>query len=132
MAEPPSLAGAVHVTVACALPAVAVPMVGAPGAVAAPVMVVLVMTGGAPYWRDAGSGRVVTAAPVYAPVLGHPSTGTVREMEPRVMFAAVLNSNWLQLMTVPVAPDAVRLTVTDGVVNVAPDGICVGPVEISM
>ena len=33
MAEPPSLAGAVQVTVACASPAVAVPMVGAPGAV---------------------------------------------------------------------------------------------------
>jgi hypothetical protein len=31
---PPSLAGAVKLTVACALPAVAVPIVGAPGAVA--------------------------------------------------------------------------------------------------
>jgi hypothetical protein len=31
IAEPPVLAGAVKVTVACALPAVAVPMVGAPG-----------------------------------------------------------------------------------------------------
>jgi hypothetical protein len=31
IAEPPSLAGAVKVTVACALPAVAVPIVGAPG-----------------------------------------------------------------------------------------------------
>jgi hypothetical protein len=31
IAEPPSLAGAVNATVACALPAVAVPMVGAPG-----------------------------------------------------------------------------------------------------
>jgi hypothetical protein len=35
MAEPPSLAGAVHVTVACALPAEAVPMVGIPGTVGA-------------------------------------------------------------------------------------------------
>ena len=35
MGEPPSLAGAVQVTVACAVPAVAVPMVGAPGTVAA-------------------------------------------------------------------------------------------------
>jgi hypothetical protein len=34
MAEPPLEAGAVKVTVACALPAVAVPMVGAPGTVA--------------------------------------------------------------------------------------------------
>ena len=34
MAEPPLLAGAVNVTVACALPAVAVPIVGAPGTVA--------------------------------------------------------------------------------------------------
>ena len=31
MAEPPLLAGAAKVTVACALPAVAVPIVGAPG-----------------------------------------------------------------------------------------------------
>jgi hypothetical protein len=31
MAEPPSLAGAVNATVACELPAVAVPIVGAPG-----------------------------------------------------------------------------------------------------
>jgi hypothetical protein len=37
IALPPSLAGAVKVTVACALPAVAVPMVGAPGAVAGAV-----------------------------------------------------------------------------------------------
>jgi hypothetical protein len=35
MAEPPSLDGAVHVTVAWPLPAVAVPMVGALGAVGA-------------------------------------------------------------------------------------------------
>ena len=34
MAEPPLLAGAVKVTLACALPAVAVPMVGAPGTTA--------------------------------------------------------------------------------------------------
>src|SRR4051812_49828747 len=34
IADPPLLAGAVKVTVACALPAVAVPMVGAPGTVA--------------------------------------------------------------------------------------------------
>ena len=34
MAEPPLLAGALNVTVACALPAVAVPIVGAPGTVA--------------------------------------------------------------------------------------------------
>jgi hypothetical protein len=34
MAEPPLLAGAVNVTVACALPAVALPMVGAPGTIA--------------------------------------------------------------------------------------------------
>ena len=34
IAEPPLLAGAVKVTVACALPAVAVPIVGAPGTVA--------------------------------------------------------------------------------------------------
>ena len=33
MADPPSLAGAVQVTVASELPAVAVPMVGAPGVV---------------------------------------------------------------------------------------------------
>ena len=33
MADPPLEAGAVKVTVACALPAVAVPMVGAPGTV---------------------------------------------------------------------------------------------------
>ena len=33
-AEPPLLAGGVKVTVACALPAVAVPIVGAPGSVA--------------------------------------------------------------------------------------------------
>jgi hypothetical protein len=32
--EPPSLAGAVKVTIACALPRVAVPIVGAPGTVA--------------------------------------------------------------------------------------------------
>ena len=37
MAEPPLLAGAVQVTVAEALPAVAVPMVGAPGTVAGAV-----------------------------------------------------------------------------------------------
>jgi hypothetical protein len=95
-------------------------------------MVVLVITGGAPYWRDAGSGRAVTAAPVYRPALGHPSTSAVIELPKIVMFAAVLNSNWLQLRAVPVAPDAVRLTVTVGVVNVAPAGICVGPVETSM
>jgi hypothetical protein len=34
IAAPPLLAGAVNVTVACALPAVAVPSVGAPGIVA--------------------------------------------------------------------------------------------------
>lgn len=34
MAEPPLLAGAVNVMVACVLPAVAVPMVGAPGTMA--------------------------------------------------------------------------------------------------
>ena len=34
IAEPPLELGAVNVTVACALPAVAVPMVGAPGTVA--------------------------------------------------------------------------------------------------
>jgi hypothetical protein len=34
IAEPPSLAGAVKVTIACALPRVAVPIVGAPGTVA--------------------------------------------------------------------------------------------------
>jgi hypothetical protein len=34
IAEPPLLAGAVNVTLACALPAVAVPIVGAPGTVA--------------------------------------------------------------------------------------------------
>ena len=34
IAAPPSLAGAVKLTVACVLPAVAVPMVGAPGTVA--------------------------------------------------------------------------------------------------
>ena len=33
IADPPLLAGAVQLTVACALPAVAVPIVGAPGAV---------------------------------------------------------------------------------------------------
>jgi hypothetical protein len=33
IAEPPSLAGAVYVTVACAFPPVAVPIVGAPGTV---------------------------------------------------------------------------------------------------
>ena len=33
IAEPPSLAGAVKATVACAFPAVAVPIVGAPGTV---------------------------------------------------------------------------------------------------
>jgi hypothetical protein len=33
IAEPPLLAGAVNVTVACAFPAVAVPIVGAPGTV---------------------------------------------------------------------------------------------------
>ena len=32
IADPPLFAGAVNVTVACALPAVAVPIVGAPGA----------------------------------------------------------------------------------------------------
>jgi len=52
IAEPPSLAGAVNVTVAWALPAVAVPIVGAPGraegvtefdaALAGPVPMVLV------------------------------------------------------------------------------------------
>src|SRR6476619_4497598 len=41
MGEPPVLAGAVHVTVADALPAVAVPMVGAPGAVAAAAGVIV-------------------------------------------------------------------------------------------
>ncbi|MBB4955929.1 hypothetical protein H4S14_003971 [Agrobacterium vitis] len=35
MAEPPLLAGAVKVTVACVSPAVAVPIVGAPGVVGA-------------------------------------------------------------------------------------------------
>jgi hypothetical protein len=35
MSEPPSQDGAVKVTVACALPPEAVPMVGAPGATAA-------------------------------------------------------------------------------------------------
>jgi hypothetical protein len=34
IAEPPLLAGALKLTVACALPGVAVPMVGAPGTVA--------------------------------------------------------------------------------------------------
>ena len=34
MAEPPLLAGAVNVTVACAFPFVAVPITGAPGTVA--------------------------------------------------------------------------------------------------
>ena len=34
IAAPPSLAGAVNVTLACPLPGVAVPTVGAPGAVA--------------------------------------------------------------------------------------------------
>ena len=37
MAEPPVELGAVKATLACALPAVTVPMVGAPGAVAAAV-----------------------------------------------------------------------------------------------
>ena len=39
MAAPPLLAGAVNATDACALPAVAVPMVGAPGTAAFTVMV---------------------------------------------------------------------------------------------
>jgi hypothetical protein len=41
IALPPSLAGTVKVTVACALPAVAVPIVGAPGAVAGAIGVTL-------------------------------------------------------------------------------------------
>jgi hypothetical protein len=41
IALPPSLAGAVKVTVACALPAVAVPIVGALGAVAGAIGVTL-------------------------------------------------------------------------------------------
>src|SRR6266567_9092522 len=39
MVLPPLLAGAVQVTVACALPAVAFPVVGAPGAAGAPATV---------------------------------------------------------------------------------------------
>ena len=42
MAEPPSIAGAVNATEACAFPAVAVPIVGAPGTVEATAIVVKV------------------------------------------------------------------------------------------
>ena len=40
MAEPPLFAGGVNVTVACVFPAVAVPIVGAPGTVGDPPEVV--------------------------------------------------------------------------------------------
>src|SRR6516225_4033467 len=62
MVEPPSLLGAVHVTVAWALPPVAVPMVGAPGAVLAAEIVVLVNTGGGPDSRPLSN--VPAAVPV--------------------------------------------------------------------
>ena len=141
MAEPPLLAGAVQVTVADALPAVAVPIVGAPGAVATAAMVVLVSTGGAPYRRDAVSGRVVSSGHdggdplgvfpshggvvvvLYNPALGHPMIVAVMDVPKSVMFAPVLNSNWAHLRTVPAVPDAVKVTVMPGVVNVAPAGI---------
>jgi hypothetical protein len=151
MAEPPSLLGGVHVTVACALPAVADPIVGAPGTVVTAAIVVLVSTAGAPACKDALRGREVCVAlghdggvPVGVtpshggtdvgdnnPALGHPTMAAVIAVPKIVMLAEVSNSNWAQLRAVPTAPDAVRVTVTVGVVSVAPAGIWVIPVETS-
>jgi hypothetical protein len=115
-------------------------------------IVVVVKTAGAPGWSEALSGRVVCVAfghvggvPVAAtpshvggvPVgannatLGHPTIFAETGEPKSVILAEVSNSNWDQFKAVPTAPDAVSVTVTVGVVSVAPASIGVLPVETS-
>jgi hypothetical protein len=68
MAEPPSLAGAEKLTVACALPAVAVPIVGAPGVVAGVTLLEAADAGPAP------TPLVAVTVNVYAVPLARPRT----------------------------------------------------------
>jgi hypothetical protein len=70
IAEPPSLAGGVKVTVACALPAVAVPMVGAPGTVAGVTLLDADDAGPVPTAFDANTVNVY-AVPFARPVTVH-------------------------------------------------------------
>jgi hypothetical protein len=118
-------AGAVQVTVALASPAVAVPMVGAPGTVAAAAIVVLVSTGGAAYAGAVGDGDVATTT------AGYPRAVALSVVPSAVKLAVVSNSLWVQLRSVPPAPEAVRVVVTSGSVSVDPPEISVAPVDPS-
>ena len=117
MAEPPSEAGAVQVTVTEPLAlAVAVPMVGAPGAVDAAVMVVVASgTGLAGGMGDdelvAEDGRGVDPS-------GQPCTDSDAEFPSTVMFAVVSNSLISATNEVPTAPVALRVVVMVGNVTV--------------
>ena len=68
IADPPLLAGAVNVTLACALPAVAVPMVGAPGTVAGVTLLDVLDAGPVP------TALVAVTVKVYAVPLVSPLT----------------------------------------------------------
>ncbi len=69
MGDPPSLAGAVNATVACALPGVAVPIVGAPGTVAGVTLFDAAEAGPVP------SAFVAVTVNVYAVPFASPVTG---------------------------------------------------------
>ena len=81
MAEPPLEAGAVNVTVACALPPVAVPMVGAPGTVAGVTLLEAADAGPAP------TAFVAVTVNVYAVPLARPVT--VMEVQGAVQEAVM-------------------------------------------
>ena len=106
MALPPLLAGAVKATVALALPAVAVPIVGAPGTVAATFGVTLFdATEGAPVPKALVAATVqVTAVPLVNPVTVIGDAAPVFERPPQVAVYPVI-------ALPPLLAGAVKLTV---------------------
>ncbi len=134
MAAPPFEDGAVQltVTVPSAL-AVAVPMVGAPGAVgvtaAAAMVVDAMVTGVAAGIVDELVRSLAGSAVV--PV-GQPWTVVEMAVPRREMVALESNSVICAFSTVPTAPDAVMTVLMVGKVMVAPAGISVVPVDTWM